>query len=289
MEKERNFANSDYRRALIIIILFGVLQFSINEVMAQQINNRNPIVVAHRGASGYAPENTMAAIKKAITMGVDMIEIDVQLSKDNEVVLMHDLTVDRTTNGKGKVRDLYLEEIKKLDAGKWFSSEFSGEKVPTLEEVIQAINGQCKLLIEVKRVKSKKLEIENKIVQLINKYNAYNWCIVQSFETQVIKNIQALDKSIECHKLVTMNISVLPLHIDSRIKTGTIYKYKNVQSINPYFKMLNKRKVKKIHSYGQKVITWTVNEPEDMKRMIEMGVDGIITNYPDRLIQLLKK
>jgi glycerophosphoryl diester phosphodiesterase len=257
--------------------------------MAQQINNRNPIVVAHRGASGYAPENTMAAIKKAITMGVDMIEIDVQLSKDNEVVLMHDLTVDRTTNGKGKVRDLYLEEIKKLDAGKWFSSEFSGEKVPTLEEVIQAINGQCKLLIEVKRVKSKKLEIENKIVQLINKYNAYNWCIVQSFETQVIKNIQALDKSIECHKLVTMNISVLPLHIDSRIKTGTIYKYKNVQSINPYFKMLNKRKVKKIHSYGQKVITWTVNEPEDMKRMIEMGVDGIITNYPDRLIQLLKK
>jgi len=289
LEKERNFANSDYRRALIIIILFGVLQFSINEVMAQQINNRNPIVVAHRGASGYAPENTMAAIKKAITMGVDMIEIDVQLSKDNEVVLMHDLTVDRTTNGKGKVRDLYLEEIKKLDAGKWFSSEFSGEKVPTLEEVIQAINGQCKLLIEVKHVKSKKQEIENKIVQLINKYNAYNWCIVQSFETQVIKNIQALDKSIECHKLVTMNISVLPLHIDSRIKTGTIYKYKNVQSINPYFKMLNKRKVKKIHSYGQKVITWTVNEPEDMKRMIEMGVDGIITNYPDRLIQLLKK
>lgn len=288
MEKERNIANSVYRRALIII-LFGVLQFSINEVMAQQINNRNPIVVAHRGASGYAPENTMAAIKKAITMGVDMIEIDVQLSKDNEVVLMHDLTVDRTTNGKGKVRDLYLEEIKKLDAGKWFSSEFLGEKVPTLEEVIQAINGQCKLLIEVKRVKSKKLEIENKIVQLINKYNAYNWCIVQSFETQVIKNIQELDKSIECHKLVTMNISVLPLHIDSRIKTGTIYKYKTVQSINPYFKMLNKRKVNKIHSRGQKIITWTVNEPEDMKRMIEMGVDGIITNYPDRLIQLLKK
>lgn len=288
MEKERNIANSVYRRALIII-LFGVLQFSINEVMAQQINNRNPIVVAHRGASGYAPENTMAAIKKAITMGVDMIEIDVQLSKDKEVVLMHDLTVDRTTNGKGKVRDLYLEEIKKLDAGKWFSSEFLGEKVPTLEEVIQAINGQCKLLIEVKRVKSKKLEIENKIVQLINKYNAYNWCIVQSFETQVIKNIQALDKSIECHKLVTMNISVLPLHIDSRIKTGTIYKYKTVQSINPYFKMLNKRKVNKIHSRGQKIITWTVNEPEDMKRMIEMGVDGIITNYPDRLIQLLKK
>jgi glycerophosphoryl diester phosphodiesterase len=288
LEKERNIANSVYRRALIII-LFGVLQFSINEVMAQQINNRNPIVVAHRGASGYAPENTMAAIKKAITMGVDMIEIDVQLSKDNEVVLMHDLTVDRTTNGKGKVRDLYLEEIKKLDAGKWFSSEFLGEKVPTLEEVIQAINGQCKLLIEVKRVKSKKLEIENKIVQLINKYNAYNWCIVQSFETQVIKNIQELDKSIECHKLVTMNISVLPLHIDSRIKTGTIYKYKTVQSINPYFKMLNKRKVNKIHSRGQKIITWTVNEPEDMKRMIEMGVDGIITNYPDRLIQLLKK
>lgn len=257
--------------------------------MAQQKNKKQPIVVvAHRGASAYAPENTLAAIKKALAMGVDMVEIDVQLTKDKQVVLMHDLTVDRTTNGKGRVRDLTFDEIRKLDAGSWFSNEFAGEKIPTLEEVIETIKGKCKLLIEVKRVKTKKPEIEAKIVQLIDKYNAQNWCVVQSFETQVVKNIQTLDKSIECHKLVTMNISVLPLHLDSRIKTGTIYKYKTVQAINPYFKMLNKRKVNKIHSRGQKIFTWTVNEQEDMKRLIDMGVDGIITNYPDRLIELLK-
>lgn len=266
-----------------------ILPFLLTKGMAQHINKKQTIVIAHRGASADAPENTMAAIKKAMAMGVDMVEIDVQLTKDKQVVLMHDLTVDRTTNGKGRVRDLRFDEIRKLDAGSWFSSDFKGEKVPTLEEVIETINGKCKLLIEVKRVKTKKPEIEAKIIQLIDKYNAQNWCVVQSFETEVVKNIQALDTSIECHKLVTMNISVLPLHLDSRIKTGTIYKYKTVQSINPYFKMLNKRKVDKIHSRGQKIITWTVNEKEDMKRMIDMGVDGIITNYPDRLIELLNK
>lgn len=288
MEKKRNITSSICRKnTRFFLILF--LVFSFQTLMAQQANSRKPIVVAHRGASGYAPENTLASIKKAIAMGVDMVEIDVQLTKDKQVVLMHDLTVDRTTNGKGKVRDLQFDEIRKLDAGSWFSSEYAGEKIPTLEEVIETVKGKCKLLIEVKRVKTNKPEIEAKIIQLIDKYNAYDWCIVQSFETEVVKNIQALDKSVECHKLVTMNLSVLPLHLDSRIKTGTIYKYKTVQAINPYFKMLNKRKVDKIHSRGQKIITWTVNEKEDMKRMIEMGVDGIITNYPDRLIELLNK
>lgn len=257
--------------------------------MAQQKSINKPIVIAHRGASAYAPENTLAAVKKAISMGADMVEIDVQLTKDKQIVLMHDLTVDRTTNGKGRVKDLTFSEIRKLDAGSWFSDEFKGEKIPTLEEVIETINGKCKLLIEVKRVKTKKPEIEAKIIQLIDKYNAHGWCIVQSFETEVVKNIQSIDNSIECHKLVTMNIPVLPLHVDSRIKTGTIYKYKTVQGINPYYKMLNKRKVDKIHGRGQKIFTWTVNEIEDMKQMVELGVDGIITNYPDRLIEVLKK
>lgn len=288
MEEKRTITNTINRKAISVFLIF-IIKLSIIQVMAQQKSIRTPIVVAHRGASAYAPENTLSAIKKAITMGVDMIEIDVQLSKDKQVVVMHDLSVDRTTNGNGRVRDLLFDEIRKLDAGSWFSSEFAGEKVPTLEEVIETVKGKCKLLIEVKRVKTSKPEIEAKIIQLINKHNAHNWCIVQSFESEVVKNIQALDNSIECHKLVTMNISVLPLHVDSRIKTGTIYKYKTVQSINPYFKMLNKRKVDKIHSRGQKIITWTVNEKQDMKRMIEMGVDGIITNYPDRLIELLNK
>lgn len=288
MENKGNITNQIYRKALTFFLIF-TFPFLLHKGMAQQSINKKPIIVAHRGASAYAPENTLASIKKAIAMGVDMVEIDVQLTKDKQIVLMHDLTVDRTTNGKGRVKDLLFDDIRKLDAGLWFSTEFAGEKIPTLEEVIETVKGKCKLLIEVKRVKTKNPEIEAKIIQLIDKYKAYNWCVVQSFETEVIKNIQAIDKSVECHKLVTMNLSVLPLHLDSRIKTGTIYKYKTVQAINPYFKMLNKRKVDKIHSRGQKIITWTVNEKEDMKRMIEMGVDGIITNYPDRLIELLKK
>jgi glycerophosphoryl diester phosphodiesterase len=275
-------------KTVAVIWLFMILVHPQNMIAQEKNKTYRPLVIAHRGASAIAPENTLSAIKKAIEMGVDMIELDVQLTKDKQIVLMHDLTVDRTTNGKGRVRDLTFEEIRKLDAGLWFSKNYEGEKIPTLEEVMQAARGKCKLLIEVKRVKTNKPEIEAKIIQLIDKYDARSWCIVQSFETEVVKNIQSIDSSIECHKLVTMNLPVIPMHLDSRIKTGTIYKYKTVQSINPYFKMLNKRKVDKIHARGQKIITWTVNEKDDMKRMISYGVDGIITNYPDRLLELLK-
>ena len=243
------------------------------------------LVIAHRGASGIAPENTLAAVKAAIEMGVDMVELDVHQTRDDIAVVIHDKTVNRTSNGKGKVKDFTFDELQVLDSGSWFHPKFKNEKIPSLESVLQEVKGKVKLLIEVKETKYS--GIEKNIVQLLNKYDAKNWCIIQAFETGVLNNIQKLDPSIEIHKLVVGDIPGLPLHIDNCLRTGNIYKYNNTASINPNFKFVNKKTIQKIHGQGQKINTWTVNEQGDMEKMIKMGVDGIITNYPDQLIKML--
>lgn len=247
----------------------------------------NILVIAHRGASGAAPENTMASFREAIKLKVDMIELDVHQTVDGVVVVIHDKTVERTTNGKGKVKEMTFEEIQQLDAGSWFDSQFKNEKVPSLEKIIQEMNGEVKLLIEVKKGNSYYPDIEKNIMTLIYKYNAKNWCIIQSFETEVINNFKQIDPEVELHKLVTGNIPGLPLYVDNSLKVGSIFKFDEVASINPNFRLINKKRVEKIHKNGQKVIAWTVNDVEDMKKCIDMGVDGIITNYPDRLISVL--
>lgn len=243
------------------------------------------LVIAHRGASGIAPENTLSAIKEAMAMGADMIELDIRQTRNGTVVIIHDKTVSRTSDGKGSVKDFTFEELGSLDAGSWFHPGFKNEKIPSLDSILQEVKDKAKLLIEVKE--NRYSGIEKNIVQLLNKHAAKDWCIIQSFETGVLNNIKNLDPSIEIHKLVIGNIRGLPLHIDNCIRLGSIYKYNEVAAININFKLLNKKIIQKIHGQGQKVNTWTVNDPEDMKKMIEMDVDGIITNYPDQLIKVL--
>jgi glycerophosphoryl diester phosphodiesterase len=245
--------------------------------------NKKPIVIAHRGASGIAPENTLAAVKKAMDAGADIIEIDVHLTQDRQLVVMHDETVDRTTNGTGKIKDLTLKEIKALDAGEWFSKEFGGESAPTLEEVMKLIAGKHKLLIEIKPTWTGNYETEKQVLGYIKAHDAASWCIIQSFDSKVLENVRELDKSIEIHKLVILNIPVLPLHYDSGLRWGSFLKYKQWSAISVYHKKLNKNKIRRIQDRGQKVFTWTVNEIKDMDEMIAFGVDGIITDFPDRL------
>ena len=247
-------------------------------------------VIAHRGASGTAPENTLASIKLALEMHVDMIEIDIHLSKDSIPVVIHDETLNRTTNGKGKVKDFSVKELKKLDAGKWFSDKYINEEIPTLEEVIELTKGKCILLIEIKNGSSIYPNIEKITLNIIKNKNAQNDCIIQSFDDEVTRNLEKQNCTIQLQKLVTGNLRFIPFHlVDTKIKFGSIYKYKNVSAINPNLNYVNKDVVNKIHTAGQKIFCWTVNKNKDMIRMIECGVDGIITNYPEKLIEILKK
>jgi len=232
--------------------------------------------VAHRGASGEAPENTIASFQRAIAQGADVIETDAQLSKDKEIILLHDETVERTTDGRGKVSQLTLKEIKSLDAGSWFGKEFSGEKIPTLTEALEVIRGRTKLNIEFK---GKNLLLVPKVINLLKEEGFIKEAILSSFNYSFLEEAKRFDP-----RITTGLLFATPA------QRGKSFPYwKGTDLILPRYNMVTKNLVEKIHSKDLKVIAWTVDEPEKIKRLIDLGVDGIASNYPGLLTKALTK
>lgn len=242
--------------------------------------SQSPIIIAHRGASAYAPENTLASFEKAIQMGALVIETDVHQTNDSVVVIMHDLSVDRTTNGKGLIKDISYQDFKYLQI-KQKSGCVSWQNPPTLEEAIQLINGRCKLLIELKKGNSYYPSIEKHIVDLINKYNAHSWIsTIHSFEKEPLMNFAKRDSSINLQKLIVFNLPLVSFNFDKHFSKDD---FKNWEGVNVYYKFCSKRVIKKIHKLGKTVYVWTVNSPRKARKLAKRGVDGIITNKPDIL------
>lgn len=252
-------------------------------------NEHSIQIIAHRGGAKLAPENTLAAFRQAIDLGVDMIEIDVHLSKDGHIMVIHDFTLDRTTTGKGRIVDLTLDEIKKYDAGIKFSDTFRGEKVPTLEETMDLLKGKTALLIEIKKNKDEQYPgIEEKIVETIHKYHATDWVVVQSFNRYSILQTKKTDPAITTFYLTGGNFDALYSGISEKLKTGEKI-VKAFDGVAPNYSRLSGEKVKTLQKAGFKVYTWTVDKPADMKKIAGWQIDGIITNAPDKLIEILKK
>ena len=250
--------------------------------------NKQPHIIAHRGASGLAPENTLAAFAKAIEIGVDRIEMDLRQTIDGEVVVLHDKTINRTTNGWGSVRKLSLKKCKRYSAGSWFHHSFSDERIPTFREVLEFVNGRAKLLLEIKDGSPYHHGIEKNIIDLVNEFDAHEWCIVQSFNDRVLKNFRELpDLHSNIQKLFAAFIPVAPFYGGSRFSYKRVRRYDFADEININYKYVNPRVVRKMHQMGKKVNVWTVNQPENLKKYMEMGVDGIITDFPDRLKGLI--
>ncbi|TAF64576.1 MAG: glycerophosphodiester phosphodiesterase [Cytophagales bacterium] len=272
--------------SILIIFLFGDSYMFSSVDVTNFKPNKNITIIAHRGASSVAPENTLIAIKKALDFEADIIEIDVFQTSDSVVILMHDETLDRTTNGEGRIEEHSYLELSRLEAGSWFSPSFAREPIPRLEEVIELINGEARLLIEIKEGGN---NIEQNVLKIINQYKAKDWCIVQSFDAGVVQTVKDLDKNIEVHQLAVGNISALPFHWNRGLRIGSVYQYNNTSHINLNYQYVSAKVVRKIHEQGQKIYVWTVNKPEDMRRLAAMGVDGIITDYPDVAKKILKK
>lgn len=243
-------------------------------------------VIAHRGGAKLAPENTLAAIKQAVDLGVDMIEIDVILSKDGEIIVIHDSKIDRTTNGSGVVKEMTLAEIKRYDAGSWFDAKFAGEKVPTLAEVFSAINGRSTLLIEIKDGDEAYPGLERKVVDAIHQHRANAWVIVQSFNEASVLRVKAMDSSLITYYLMSRNF---PDFYKDRISetVGSPIADLPYDGLAVHHNQIDPEKVSAIHRAGFKLLVWTVNAEEDMQKSLAAGVDGIITDRPDQLLQLL--
>ncbi|MEQ8473960.1 MAG: glycerophosphodiester phosphodiesterase family protein [Marinoscillum sp.] len=248
-------------------------------------------IIAHKGASGIAPENTMASFKLALEMGVDMIELDVRNTHDEQIIVFHDQTLDRTTNGTGDVHDYTLAEIRELDAGSWFgNAKYAGEKVPTLKEVLDYINGRCKVLIEIKHMDHPHYhDFAEKLVDVIKQEkNGYEWIILQSMESEYLKAAHEYDDHVQTKKLMIGEDSapLLAFYIETKMHLGRAKEDDRMKALNPEYHTLSTRRVFNMHAKGFQVYTYSPNTREDMIKMLHMGVDGIITDFPQILVQV---
>ncbi len=245
---------------------------------------QTPIIIAHRGASAYAPENTLPSFEKAIEMRATIIETDVHQTLDGVVVIMHDLSVDRTTNGKGLIKSMLLQHFVQLSIKKQKAINTNEVEVihpPTLEEAILCINGRSKLLIELKKGNEYYPSIEQHIVDLIKKHHAENWIsTIHSFDKQALLNVAKADSNINLQKLIVFKLPLVSFNFDKHFNKDD---FKNWQGVNVYYKFCSKRLIKKTHKLGKSVYAWTVNSPRKARKLAKRGVDGIITNKPDIL------
>jgi len=230
---------------------------------------RRPLVISHAACGGHAPENTLAGIEAALGLGADAIEIDVQSSADGVPVLMHDLTVDRSTNGSGAVAELSLEQLRMLDAG--------GEPVPTLEEVLAQIVGRALLVIEIKQP-----GIEEQIAAVVRDCHALNEVMVWSFFRKALASMRRAEPRLPGGLLVAAeSLPRWPQMRELAVRTG-------LQAVSVFFAGVEERVADECQRSGLALYAWTVDSDEEIARLIDLGIDGICTNYPDKAITLLR-
>jgi glycerophosphoryl diester phosphodiesterase len=291
---------SRWFRVLLGIVIVLVVVYAAMALFARPADERpffseferGPLVMAHRGGRGLWPENTLYAFEQAVAMGVDVLEMDTQSTADGVLVLMHDDTVDRTTDGTGAVNALTLDELKALDAGyRWSSDEGQtfayrgkGVEVPTVEEVFVAFP-TMPMNIEIKQAEP---SITQPFCQLIREYGMADKVLVASFHQETINEFR-----LECPEVATATGEgeVTVLFVLSKIYLDATYspaaQAMQVPEYRSGLHVLTPRMVTAAHSRGLDVHAWTINDVDNMQRLVALGVDGIITDYPDRLMELL--
>ena len=236
------------------------------------------LAIAHRGASGYAPENTFAAFRRAIALGAGFIETDLQLSRDARLVAIHDATVNRTTNGQGAVHDMTLAELRRLDAGSWFGSEFAGERIPTIEEILEFANKHDAVFyLEMKP--SGSFGGEHALISALRDSREIARTVVISFDPAILAAVRKIEPTLMTGLLFEGHI---PSPVDKAIEIGARQLAVRGDLVTP-------RLLKEARGHDLQVVCWTVNHPGHMRLLVQAGVDGIISDYPDRLLELTRR
>lgn len=222
----------------------------------------------------HAPENTIAAFEKAVAQNADGIELDAKLCTDGEVVVFHDQTVDRTTNGSGKVLEIPLAELKELDAGSWFSLDFTGENIPTLGEVFEAVGKNIFINIELTNYASVRDELPIKVANLVRKHGLEDSVLFSSFNPLALRKVhQLLPKT-------PIGLLALPGFAGAWARSFLGRWIVPYQAIHPEVRNTNSNLINRNQKRGKRVYAWTVNDPENLRELFKMGVDGVITDDP---------
>ena len=230
--------------------------------------------IAHRGFSGNYPENTLLAFQKGMEAGADGFELDIHLTKDGEMVVIHDETIDRTTNGTGFIKDYTYEELQPFDASAGFAGKYGINRIPTLRQYFELIQGNGKITnIELKNSIIWYDGMEEKAIALVKEFGMEDQVIFSSFNHCSMEKCKRLAPEIPCGLLVDSWL----------IRPGEYTKSRGMEYYHPHYLSLDPATVEEIHSHGIGIHTWTVNEEKDIRRMLDLGVHAIITNYPDRV------
>jgi glycerophosphoryl diester phosphodiesterase len=237
------------------------------------------LVIGHRGALGYAPENTLASFERGVECGADLLELDIHLSRDGELIVMHDADVSRTTDGRGHIENMTLTDIKKLDAGSWFAPQYQGERVPTLSEVLNWAKGRVSLVIEIKGDPQPAPGIEQKLIEALNEKSMFDEVMIISFFHLSVKRVKELEP---------------------RLATGILYgacladtvgatRAALADSARPSWRYWTAELVDQVHAAGLTASTWNADDEALMAYLVGLGVDSIGSNYPDRLRSYLDR
>ena len=280
---------------LLIGSLFSTgAAFAVDNEKKPGMNQNKLLTVAHRGASGYAPEHTIPSYKLGEEMKGDYIEIDLQMTKDGKLIAMHDESVDRTTNGTGLVKNYTLQQLKELDAGSWFNEKYpdkanpayEGIKVPTLEEVIQTFGKDARYYIETKSPDVYP-GMEEELLRILEKYDLTgvnersSKVLIQSFSQESLLKMHQLDPNLPLIQLISY-------------KEPATISEEELRELNDYAvgvgmsaSKIDENYVQQVRNAGLLIHPYTVNEKEDMARLLDWGVTGMFTNYPDRLHEVI--
>jgi glycerophosphoryl diester phosphodiesterase len=237
-----------------------------------------PLIISHAACGGLAPENTLAGIRAALGLGVDAIEIDVRASADGVPVLMHDATVDRTTNGSGAVSAMTIEELQRLEAGgSTFEGRFAGEHVPSLAQVLDLIRERCTLVVEIKQI-----GIASPVIDVLRGAAALSQAMVWSFDLETVTEVRQIEPLLPSILLLDAHITDPARSFDDVLRRG-------LSGLSVHRVRMDADVSRGAHLRGLVAYAWTVDEVENQLRLRDCGVDGIVTNRPDLLIEALRR
>lgn len=229
-------------------------------------------VIAHRGASAYAPENTKAAFRLAFEMGARAIEFDVHQTKDGRLVIIHDDDLQRTGRRKSIVRKLTLKEIRSIDVGSWFEDRYKDQRVPLLEEVLESIESRTEVHIEIKAGSRRYPGIEGRVVDMIRRKRLERRCLISSFDHKALYEVRALAPELRIGLLMGLTPFRLCLKRIKELKA---------ESLNLSMRRVTPRRIRMAKDLGLRVLVYTVNTEKDFARMKKLGIDGVFSNHPD--------
>ena len=238
---------------------------------------KRPLGVAHRGASRDAPENTLAAFRLALDLGARALECDARRSRDGYLVVMHDQAVDRTTDGRGTVESLTLDEIRRFDAGRWFGAQFAGERIPLLEEVLQLARGRAVVKLEIKNDPTPSAGIEQQIVDLVHRLGMAGEVLVMSFDHECIRTVHALAPHLATGIIYTARLADAP---------GAA-RAAGADALCPNWCYVSRRDVDGAHTAGLRISVWTVDDENALRGCLALGVDAVTSNDTRLLLRVL--